>query len=152
MAASVPRSPDGTGASAITGINVTPLVDITLVLLIIFLVTAKLMVSPRSLNADLPRAATGTEVQEIFSVVLLENGRTRVDGVDVAEDGVRALAKRATARGKTADLRAVINADGAVPHRRVMRVLDLLRQAGVAKVGFGVVPAPPVPAQPSRGR
>jgi len=62
----------------ITGINVTPLVDITLVLLVIFMVTAKLVVS-RALPMDLPKAATGGEVQQIFSVSLLANGTRQVD-------------------------------------------------------------------------
>ena len=51
---------------AITGINVTPLVDITLVLLIIFMVTAKIIVS-QSVPLDLPKAASGTDVQTVFS-------------------------------------------------------------------------------------
>jgi biopolymer transport protein ExbD len=139
------RSPN----AAITGINVTPLVDITLVLLIIFMVTAKLIVSPRALQVELPKAAKGAETQEIFSIVLFENGGTRVDSTDLAtEDDVLGLAR--TAKDKTADLRAVIKADGAVPHRRVMHVLDLLKQAGVAKIGFGVVPLPAASSQPDR--
>lgn len=147
MGGSAPRSPNG----AITGINVTPLVDITLVLLIIFMVTAKLIVSPKALHVELPKAATGAEVQEVFSIVLFENGETRVDGVELhSEDEVLALA--ASAKGKTVDLRAVIKADGAVPHRRVMHVLDLLKQAGVAKIGFGVVPIPPASAKPGNGQ
>ncbi|MDB4996546.1 MAG: Biopolymer transport protein ExbD/TolR [Myxococcaceae bacterium] len=139
------RSPSG----AITGINVTPLVDITLVLLIIFMVTAKLIVSPKALHVELPKAAKGTEVQEIFSIILFENGATRVDGAELtSEDDILALAQNAKA--KTADLRAVIKADGAVPHRRVMHVLDLLKQAGVAKIGFGVVPIPATSSQPAK--
>jgi biopolymer transport protein ExbD len=43
---------------------------------------------------------------------------------------------------KDKDVRAVIKADGAVPHARVMHVLDVLRLGGVSKVGFGVVPVP----------
>jgi len=122
----------------ITGINITPLVDITLVLLIIFMVTAKLIVSNRSLNVDLPKAASGDTVQEIFSLALLPSGVIQVNGRDVdGDDELVELARRARAHR---DLRAVIQADGSVPHRRVMHVLDLLRQAGVSKIGFAVVP------------
>jgi biopolymer transport protein ExbD len=145
MAGSTSRSANG----AITGINVTPLVDITLVLLIIFMVTAKLMASPKALHVDLPKAATGNEVQEIFSVVLFESGRTEVNGKELAdEDEIVTLSR--TAKDKDADLRAVIKADGAVPYRRVMHVLDLLRQAGVARIAFAVVPGPAAPATPSQ--
>ena len=59
----------------INGINVTPLVDIMLVLLIIFMVTAKLVVAPESaLGVQLPKAASGDAVQVIFSVQLTRQG------------------------------------------------------------------------------
>ena len=125
---------------AITGINVTPLVDITLVLLIIFMVTAKMIVS-QSVPLDLPKAATGSEVQVVFSLVLAADGRTQVDSRLVAnDDAILPLAK--DARAKNPELRAVIKADSAVPHGRVIHVLDLLKQAGVAKIAFGVTPVP----------
>ena len=60
---------------AITGINVTPLVDIMLVLLIIFMVTARIIASPNALAVDLPKAAGGTELQQtVFSVTLTVDG------------------------------------------------------------------------------
>ena len=133
MAAGSSRSSNG----AITGINVTPLVDITLVLLIIFMVTAKLVVRRDAMTLDLPKAATGAQVQEIFSVAILADGSLRLDGQAIGDLLLRDRASAALAANK--DLRAVIQAEGAVPHRTVMHILDLLRQAGVAKVGFGVV-------------
>jgi biopolymer transport protein ExbD len=127
---------------AITGINVTPLVDVTLVLLVVFMVTARLITSSKALTVELPRAATGSEVQSIFSVVVRPNGELSIDGVAATND--RAVVELArTARSRNRDLRAVIQADSAVPHGRVMSVLDLLRQAGVSKVGFGVTPHAP---------
>ena len=127
----------------ITGINVTPLVDITLVLLIIMMVTAKIIVS-QSVPLDLPKAASGTDVQVVFSVTLAADGRTLVDSKAVAnDDAILALAR--AAHQKNADVRAVIKADSAVPHGRVIHVLDLLKQAGVAKIAFGVTPVPPAP-------
>jgi biopolymer transport protein ExbD len=126
---------------AITGINVTPLVDVTLVLLIIFMVTAKIIVS-QSIPLDLPKAATGAEIQVIFSIVLGANGSTQVDSANVANDeAILGLAH--TAHDKNNELRAVIKADAAVPHGRVIHVLDLLKQAGVAKIAFGVTPVSP---------
>lgn len=134
---------------AITAINVTPLVDITLVLLIIFMVTAKLIVS-KAVPLDLPKAATGTaDVQTVFSISLAADGTTQVDSKPVpGDDAILALAK--TAHGGNPDLRAVIKADTTVPHGRVIHVLDLLKQAQVAKIAFGVQPAAPgVSAAPS---
>ena len=125
----------------ISSINVTPLVDITLVLLIIFMVTAKIIVS-QSVPLDLPKAASGQEVQTVFSIILLVDGTTQVDSHPVEnDDAVLALAKEA--RTKNPELRAVIKADSAVPHGRVIHVLDLLKQAGVAKIAFGVSPVAP---------
>jgi biopolymer transport protein ExbD len=126
----------------ITGINVTPLVDITLVLLIIFMVTAKLVVS-RAIPLDLPKAATGGEVQEVFSVSLAANGGTTVDGSTVVDDAT--LHRLATnAQRKNPELRAVLRADGTVQHARVMHAMDLLRQAGVGRIAFAVVQGPEV--------
>jgi biopolymer transport protein ExbD len=134
--------------SSITGINVTPLVDVTLVLLIVFMVTAKVIANPRAMPVDLPKAATGAQVQDVFSIVLFAAGGAEIDGRPViSEDEISAAAR--AARGRHEDLRVVIKADGAVPHSRVMHVLDQLRLAGVAKIGFGVVP-PPAPSTSAR--
>ncbi|MGK3962350.1 ExbD/TolR family protein [Sorangium sp. So ce118] len=127
----------------ISGINVTPLVDITLVLLIIFMVTAKIIVS-QSLPLDLPKAAQGQEVQLVFGLELHANGDTLADGKKLAgEEAILPIAREAQA--KNPDLRAVIRADTTVPHGRVIRALDLLKQAGVSKIAFGVTPIAPEP-------
>ncbi len=141
-----PYEDDDDGGGLISDINVTPLVDITLVLLIIFMVTAKIIVS-QSVPLDLPKAATGTDVQVVFSIVLAADGSSQVDSKPVAnDDAILALAKEA--HDKNAEFRAVIKADSAVPHGRVIHVLDLLKQGGVAKIAFGVTPVPAVVPAP----
>jgi biopolymer transport protein ExbD len=130
------------GDDAITGINVTPLVDVVLVLLIIFMVTWKNIVS-QSVPLDLPKAASGTDIQVVFSVTMAADGTAQVDGKAIAnDDAVLPLAQ--TAHEKNPELRAVIKADSAVPHGRVIHVLDLLKQGGVSKIAFGVTPVSPV--------
>ena len=136
----------------VSGINVTPLVDVTLVLLIIFMVTARIIVS-QGMPMDLPKAASGEALQQVFSVELSADGKTRVDSDNLASDeAIVPLAK--AAKAKTADLRAVIRADRKVEHGRVIHVLDLLKRAGVAKIAFAVSPADrggtPVETQPSK--
>lgn len=122
----------------IAGINVTPLVDITLVLLIIFIVTAKIVVAP-AVPLDLPQASSGRQTQVVFSVIVDTHGPVLVDGEPVLND--EQLLKLAhEANRQHEQLQAVIHADGGVPHRRVMGVLDTLRQAGIAHVAFGVSP------------
>jgi biopolymer transport protein ExbD len=121
-----------------SGINVTPLVDITLVLLIIFMVTARLIVS-QTLPMDLPRAATGGEQEVVFSVAMNAAGATTVDSRQVKTDQ-ELLALAHQARQGKPELRAVIHADSVVSHGRVVRVMDLLKQGGIGKIAFGVHP------------
>src|SRR5512147_2606358 len=103
---------------AITGINVTPLVDITLVLLIIFMLTASYIVK-ESIEVDLPRAATGGEtVGETLSFAVDAKGALYLDGRPVERDAARAAVRAAVARSP--DARALIGADKAVPHGEVV--------------------------------
>jgi biopolymer transport protein ExbD len=120
----------------IEGINVTPLVDITLVLLIIFIVTAKIVVTP-AVPLDLPKASQSEQLQTVLSVVLPGQGPMQVDGAAIDDGALRERARTALARDP--ELRAVIQADRAVPHGRVMEVLDTLKAAGIARVAFGAV-------------
>ncbi len=131
----------GDGDDAIVGINVTPLVDITLVLLIIFMVTARIIVS-QSVPMDLPKAASGTDIQVVFSALIGTDGKLVVDSRPMPDDeAVFALAREAHA--KNPEVRAVIKADSSIPHGRVIHILDLMKQAGIAKIAFGVSPAAP---------
>ena len=141
MAGSSNNDDDG----LIAGINVTPLVDVTLVLLIIFMVTAKIIVS-QGMPMDLPKAASGESLQTIFSVELSVDGKAHVDSEAVAtDDAILPLAKTAHDRNK--DLRAVIRADKKVEHGRVIHVLDLLKRAGIAKIAFAVTPTREEPVE-----
>ena len=135
------------GDESITAINVTPLVDITLVLLIIFMVTARL-IDNQAVLLDLPKAASGAEVQVVFSIVLAADGSAQVDSRNVPnDDAILALAKETHQRNP--DVRAVIKADSSVPHGRVIHVLDLLKQAQIAKIAFGVTPVSPMAPVPT---
>ncbi len=134
----------GDDEGLISGINVTPLVDVTLVLLIIFMVTAKIIVS-ETIPMELPKASQGTqqkEKQDILAIMLAADGRIVVDQKPVPnDDALLPLAK--DAYGKNHELRAVIKADAQVTHGRVIHVLDLLKQAGISKIAFGVQPVAP---------
>ena len=122
---------------AITGINVTPLVDITLVLLIIFMVTASYIVK-ESIEVDLPRAATGGEtVGETLSFAVDAKGALYLDGRPVERDAARAAVRAAV--GRSADARALIGADRAVPHGEVVGLIDLVKGEGLAKFAIQIV-------------
>src|SRR5580692_1578282 len=106
MAAS-PQSADDD--EMISGINVTPLVDITLVLLIIFMVTTSYIVR-QSIDVNLPRAANGGEtVGETLMVVIHADGSLYIDGSPMDEAQLRDRAR--TAKAKDVDANAFIAAD-----------------------------------------
>lgn len=133
----------------ISAINVTPLVDVVLVLLIIFMVTARIIHS-QGLPMDLPKAAKGDPIQTIFSVELTADGKTVVDSQPVSDDeSIQQLAK--AGRTENPDLRAVIRADTKVEHGRVIHVLDLLKRAGISKIAFAVSPTGAEPSETAVG-
>src|SRR5512133_3532080 len=121
----------------ITGINVTPLVDVTLVLLVILMVTASYVVS-RSIPMELPRSATSEGTPTTLTVSIDKDGRTFLDAEAITEDALTARIR--AARGADPETRAVIAADGRVNHARVVRVIDLLRREDVTKFAFNVDP------------
>lgn len=120
----------------IEGINVTPLVDIMLVLLVIFMVTAKIAVAP-AVPLDLPRAAHSEEVQTILAIALTPDGSVALNGEPCPAADLRARA--ADRLRQDSALRAVIQADRAVSHGHVMFVLDELKSAGIERVAFGAL-------------
>ena len=131
-----PGNSDGSGM--ITGINITPFVDIALVLLIIFMVTAKLMVAPSSvLPIKLPKASTATDIQEILAITLTQEGGTLVNG-QAADTDETFLAAANSEHGHYPTAKVVIQADGEVPHRRVIHAMDLLAKAHFTEIAFAV--------------
>lgn len=121
----------------IVGINVTPLVDVVLVLLVVLMVTAG-WVATRSLPVDLPRGATGEDVPKTLAITIDVAGGSYLDGRAVSEAELRAALR--AARGADPAVRAVLAADGAVPHRVVVRTIDVLRQEGIARFAIDVRP------------
>ena len=121
----------------ITGINVTPLVDITLVLLVILMVTASYVVS-RAIPVELPKGATGEATPTTLTVSIDKDGKTFLDAEPIAEPALRARIK--TAHDADPETRAVIAADGRTSHSNVIHVIDLLRRENVTKFAINVDP------------
>ena len=123
----------------ITGINVTPLVDIMLVLLIIFLVTATYIVK-EVIKVELPRAASATEpVTRTFQFLISKDGQVYLDGATTDDaDIVAKVAKLAASGVRKADLQAVIGADRDTRHGVVVHLLDLLKDQGVSRFAIEV--------------
>jgi biopolymer transport protein ExbD len=125
------------GEVTITGINVTPLVDVVLVLLVVLMVTAGYIVA-KTIPVDLPKGATGESTNVTLAITVDAKGQTYLDAEPMS---VEQLRKRvADAQSRDPETRAVIAADGATPHRYVVGVIDLLRQAGVNRFAINVQP------------
>ncbi len=131
MAAAVEDSED-----EITGINVTPMVDIVLVLLIIFMVTAPIM-SRRALQLTLPKAAhADTLASKTVRITLSADGSMSLDGRTLERDAVGVSLKQLVALDP--ELRVSIAADQKVPWGEVSGVLDDVKEAGCKRVAAEV--------------
>lgn len=122
---------DEDNLAAISDINVTPLVDVVLVLLIIFMVTAKLIVA-RGISVDSPKTASGDEVKSTLQVTIDKDRQLYVNG-DPYDDIAAAQARVESMREGNPELKAIITADTSVPHGDVMRVIDFVKLAGVTR-------------------
>ena len=121
----------------IVGINVTPLVDVALVLLVILMVTSSYLVS-RTIPVDLPKGVTTEATPTTLALTIDKSGALFADGVPVDEAALRARIR--SARAAKPELRAVIAADGSSQHRSVVQVIDLLRQERVTRFAINVQP------------
>jgi len=120
----------------ISGINVTPLVDIMLVLLIIFLVTATYIVK-EAIKIELPRATASSETAaHTLQFLINKDGETYLDGAKA--DDAAIVRKIQASPENRADLQAVIGADRDARHGAVVHVLDLLNGQGVTKFAIQV--------------
>ena len=124
---------------ALSEINVTPLVDVMLVLLIIFMVTAPLLT--QGLTVELPKAEGAnfeTTSNKPSTVSITENGIVHLDGKSVG-GGDLEMALGSALRGRNVR-RALLEADQAVPYGRVIEVVDVMNRAGVEQLGMITVP------------
>jgi biopolymer transport protein ExbD len=120
----------------ISAINVTPFVDIALVLLIIFMVTAS-TIAKGSFEVDLPKAASaGAAVPETLNLVVDAQGTVFLDGTAVADADVTEAVRRRAAGDPKAQ--AVIAADRAVDYGIVIGVIDRVKAAGVTSFALDI--------------
>lgn len=127
-----------------TEINILPLVDIILVVLIIFMVTTSYIVSP-SIKVNLPDAATGdATAPSSLAISVLEDGSLLLDGAPVTEAGLREAVRTAKAGSK--EVVCLIAGDLNARHGAVTHVIDVVKQEGVAKFAINIDPIPGSPA------
>jgi biopolymer transport protein ExbD len=121
----------------ISGINITPLVDVVLVLLVVLMVTSSYLAS-HGIPVDLPKGATGESTASILSVSVSRDGTLFLDGKPATDRIFRERVRGAAAANH--ELRAIIAADGGTAHRSVVHVIDLLRQERVTRFALNVDP------------
>ena len=134
------------GPQPMSDINVTPLVDVMLVLVVIFIITAPLLAS--SIRLDLPRtdAATPNEAPAFVTVVLDRSGGLFLD--DRAIPSGELAERLAQAARRNPDTEVQLRADQSIPYGRVVEVMGAAQKAGLNRIGF--VAEPPAAAAPAR--
>lgn len=118
----------------ITDINVTPFVDVVLVILVVFIVTAKLIVA-RGVEIDKPKAATGGEVQSTLRISVTATGDLYVNGDKFTEDAP-AIARIKQIAATSTKPKAIIAGSRVGPYANVMRAIDLAQSAGVTAIAL----------------
>ena len=132
------------GVPPMSEINMTPLIDVMLVLLVIFIITAPLMVSKVKVNLPKTAGAASQQVPAFISVVVDKTGQIFVD--DTPLDMAAVAQRLAEAAAKNAMTEVQLRADSAVPYGRIVEVMGLAHQAGLSRIGF-VAEAPPQSGQ-----
>jgi biopolymer transport protein ExbD len=127
------RGPGARGG--IVGINVTPFVDIALVLLIIMMVSSTYIVS-QALKVELPKTATSDErITRTYVVTIAKDGNLLFNDAPTTPKDLEAKLKAARA---SEDINLVISADQAAMHGRVVEIIDTAKLAGVTKFAINV--------------
>ena len=120
----------------ITEINVTPMVDVVLVLLVIMMVSATYIVS-QSLKVELPKAANGADsVQSLAAVTITKGGGTYYNQKPIAE--AELASKLHEAHANNPEVNLIVSADKEVPHGKVVHVIDVARGEGIFKFAINV--------------
>lgn len=127
----------GDDEDIIAGINVTPLVDITLVLLIIFMVTTSYIVKAQ-IEIDLPKAASGqSELKETAALQIDADGNFFLNGERKTLEQIGTWAKAEKARNP--EIRAIIAADKKVQYEKVVDLIDTIKVNGIEKFALNIV-------------
>ena len=132
MGGNVQKEDDG----AIVDINITPMVDIVLVLLIIFMVTTSVIVN-QSIRVDLPQAANADESpQSTVALVLNSEGDLFLNGNKIEERDLYEIIPSKIADGS--DIKAIISADKECRHGDVIHLIDVIKGLGISKFALNI--------------
>lgn len=120
-------------------INVTPIIDVALVLVIILLITAPIL-SVADLGVDLPRAESrGAEDEQRLSITMSAAGQVAIDEDIVPREALGTILRTRIAAIDHEDLLVVVRADANIPHRQVSEVLKEARAAGAKRLALATM-------------
>jgi biopolymer transport protein ExbD len=139
---SLPSADESTGDDIVAEINITPLTDIFLVLLIIFMVTTS-VISSQGKNVDLPSSAVASQTPAGVTVTLTADDEVAIDGTVVTGDAIAPALKAALDKAK--DKVVVLRGDRAVVLGRAVSILDMAQEAGAT--GIALATKPPGPGE-----
>jgi len=133
------------GSRPMSDINMTPLIDVMLVLLVIFMITAPLMTT--SLKLDLPKTegARPSDAPLFIAVAINEQGQMFVGDEAVTAEQLLLRARDAARRDPLTEVQ--LRADSRVPYGRVAELIGLVQDAGLSRVGFVTEAGTPAPAK-----
>lgn len=123
----------------ITGINVTPLVDVMLVLLVVFMVTSTYIVQ-QSIQVQLPKAATGENTPKVknLAFVLDKSGAMFLDGKPISLEDIAVRVQAEKSADPNVQLQALVAADKETPHGFVVSLIDAVRRQGITDLAINV--------------
>jgi len=139
---SLPSAEESSRDDIVAEINITPLTDIFLVLLIIFMVTTS-VISSQGKNVDLPSSAVASQTPAGVTVTLTADDEVAIDGTVVTGDAIAPALKVALAKAK--DKVVVLRGDRAVVLGRAVSILDMAQEAGAT--GIALATKPPGPGE-----
>ncbi len=126
----------GSADEEIVGINVTPLVDVVLVLLVIFMITAP-AIYQSAIKVELPKAVSGEKTEHVtLKFTVTKDGNIVMGKEQMPLSQVAGVVKQALEKDATAN--AVIFADAGVSHGNVMGLLDVIKTNGITRFALGV--------------
>ncbi|WP_293662127.1 biopolymer transporter ExbD [Rhodoferax sp. OV413] len=133
-------------APPMSDINMTPLIDVMLVLLVIFIITAPLMVSAVKVNLPQAQSAQALSAPQFIALSINPAGQAFLN--DQPLDKIALARALTSAAQRNPDTEVRLRADATVPYGRVVEVMGLAQKAGLSRIGFVAEPESATPAAP----